>query len=112
MDLAEVEAYIDEKMSDVEKFVAANDPESVRVDFEVEKTTAHHQNGDVFRAEANLFVDGAQFRAESTEEEIHAAIDKVKDELSRQIKDRNNKDRTKERHGGAILKNLLRGFRK
>lgn len=95
----------------LDKFV---DPEDsgASIDVEIEKTTDHHQKGDIFRAEFNFVMRGKHFRSESTTEDIYAAIDEAKDDLAREITEHQDKERDKERKGGAFLKRLMRGFRK
>lgn len=106
----ELTDYVHAKMGDVEKFITPNDPSSVQMYVELEKTTDHHQTGDnLYRAEVNLHIDGRYVRAEETEGHIHAAIDSVKDEVSHIIKKDQDKERTFLRKGGAALKRLFKG---
>jgi len=102
--------YVHQKMGDVEKFIKSNDPESVSIYFEVEKTTDHHQTGPILRAEANLKIDGKYFRAESSQEDIYAAIDEVKDEIISAVKSHQDKQRTLWKKGRTTLKNIIKGF--
>jgi len=53
---------------------------------EVEKTTNHHQKGEIYRAEVNLMIGGDLLRIEKTEKDVFKAIDKVKDHLDMVIK--------------------------
>lgn len=85
--------YIETKIGSVEKFAQGigedfqkgNPPIECWV--EVEKTTDHHRNGDIFRAEAQMKLPGVQgVRAEAQSWDIHQAIDFVKDNLQRQLK--------------------------
>ena len=65
---------------------------------EVERTSRHHQSGDVFRAEAQVKLPGTSgIRAEARESDLHLAIDKVKDDLQRQLKRYKTKKITKRR---------------
>ena len=54
--------------------------------FEISKTTNHHKKGEIYRAEANLIVNGDLLRVEKTEKDSYKAIDKVKDHLELVIK--------------------------
>ncbi|MCL4406045.1 MAG: ribosome-associated translation inhibitor RaiA [Patescibacteria group bacterium] len=75
------------KLGAVERLLAKfDDNGEIELDFEVSKTTRHHQKGDVFRAEANLDLPKKLIRAEATEEDLTAAIDKVKEILSEAVK--------------------------
>jgi len=75
------------KLQAVQKLLSRFDENGeIELDFEVAKTTRHHQKGDVFRAEANLSLPKKLIRAEATEEELAAAIDKVKEILLEAVK--------------------------
>lgn len=87
--------YIEEKINDLEKFI----PQTEEKDFfsgkgkpsfeawvEVGKTTVHHHKGKVFRAECQIRLPGKSLRAESIKEDLHLAVDEVKDELQIEIK--------------------------
>lgn len=86
--------YIDKKINSLDRFVKniGNDAgdgyqPTVECWVEVGKTTKHHQSGDIYRAEAQIKVPGSKsIRAESTQWDLHQAIDEVKDELQRQLK--------------------------
>jgi ribosomal subunit interface protein len=78
---------VSKKLQSVQKLLSKFDSGSeVKLDFEVAKTTRHHQKGDVFRAEANLLLPKKLIRAEAVEEELSAAIDKVKGILLEAVK--------------------------
>lgn len=78
-------SYIENKIGGLDKFVKNISPVECWV--EVERTTKHHRSGDIFRAEAQVKLPGSQgLRAESTQWDLHQAIDEVKDELQRQLK--------------------------
>ncbi|MBI2046474.1 MAG: ribosome-associated translation inhibitor RaiA [Parcubacteria group bacterium] len=103
--------YIDKKIADIEKFISAED-ESVSANIEIEKTTAHHHSGDIFRAEINMHIAGGNLRAEATKEDLHAALDEIKDEIIRELSTQKNKRETLIKKGGRVFKRLLRGFPK
>jgi len=107
-----ISEYVNTKMEDVDRFIKTKDPESVLAYVEVEKTTDHHQKGEIMRAEINLQIGGKKFRAESSQEDLYAAIDIAKDEMVRSVKENQDKRRTLFRKGGAAVKDLLKGFRK
>ncbi len=86
-----INQYIEEKIGGLEKFLKKFNPELIEARVEVGKITRGQRQGDIFRAEINLSINGQLFRAEKTEESLMAAIDLVKDELAREI--RKNKDK-------------------
>ena len=106
-----ITAYIEKRMNGLDKFVNPEDT-SVSVDFEVSKTTQHHQSGDIFCAEATMHAGTDNFRAESSQADLYAAIDIVKDGIARAITDNKKKKRTLVKRGGAILKSIMKGFRR
>src|SRR3989344_2881651 len=101
--------YIDKKIVDIEKLIAKDD-ESASVHVEIEKTTAHHHAGDIFRAEINVHIAGKSLRAEATKEDLYAALDEIKDEIIRELSSHKNKQKTLIKKGGRLIKSRLRGF--
>jgi ribosomal subunit interface protein len=78
-----LEFFIDDKIGSLGKFLK-EDLSAVRV--EIGKPSRHHRHGEVFRAEANLKINGKLIRAEAKHTDLRAAIVKVKNELQVQIK--------------------------
>jgi ribosomal subunit interface protein len=58
-------------------------PQSARI--EIGKTTKHHKNGKIFYAEINLELPHRLLRATVEAEDLYEAIDRVKEELEREI---------------------------
>ncbi|MEI7741783.1 MAG: ribosome-associated translation inhibitor RaiA [bacterium] len=106
-----IRSYVEERLQySAEKFTKNFDAEGTELSVEVSRTSNHHKNGDVHRCEVMLSVPGGQnFRAEATKDDLYAAIDAVRDDLMRQIKEQEKKTRSKDRRGGALLKKL-RGY--
>lgn len=100
---AAVEAYTKKKMDSLDTLVKGVG--AVEAWVEVGKTTHHHHKGMVFRAEGQIHMPGKySFRAESVQPEIHLAIDEMKNELQRQLKDYKNKRKTKALRGARKMK--------
>ena len=76
-------------------------------DVEFEKMTVQ-QNGNVFRMEANLEVDGKLYRAEATMDSFEKAIDEVRSELDKELRRANSKKETLFKRGGRKIKEMLR----
>jgi len=89
--------YIEEKIGSLDKFIVRFESHGeATATVEINRTTNHHQHGEVYYAEVNLNVNGITIRAEQTDEDIRAAIDKVKDILKLEIgkyKDKNEIDK-------------------
>ena len=98
--------YIEEKIGGLEKFAKVFQNENyyngffakgkprVEVWVEIEKTTRHHQKGDIFRAEAQMRFPGKSLRAESKRDDLKLAITEIKDELQRELKQYKEKAET------------------
>jgi len=81
-----VYTYIEEKIGGLRKFLKQFNPELIEARVEVGKITRGQRQGDIFRAEVNLNLNGHLLRIEKTEESLLAAIDLVRDELAEEIK--------------------------
>ena len=78
--------FIEEKFRTLEKFLSNWDEnDSVILRVEVSKNTKHHQKGMVWYAEANLDLPKNVLRVEETNEDMHSAIDKLKDRLKKDL---------------------------
>ena len=76
--------YAEKKLGELDKFIPEGTLSSV--DISLERTTNHHKKGDVFKAESNISVPGTLLNAESEHENLYAAIDLLKDEMTRELK--------------------------
>lgn len=109
-----ITVYIEEKINGLEKFISGeslkqwdeNNQAAVEADVEIARTTNHHRQGDVYRAEVNLKVPGRVLRAEAEQWDMRVAIDEVKNELQTELKKYKNKQETEFRKGSRILKKL------
>jgi ribosomal subunit interface protein len=100
----ELKAVVASKLSSLEKFIG--EAPSV-CDFEFERVTNHHQQGNIHRVEINLEVNGKLFRAETTEETFEKAIDKVRHEIEEGLRRASNKENTLFKKGSRKLKEML-----
>jgi ribosomal subunit interface protein len=81
---------VEQKIKSIEKLLPEN-PDLI-IEVELEKTTKHHQKGDLFRAEVQVEVPGGKMlRAVSIKEDFRSALTEVKDELQIQIKKHKDK---------------------
>lgn len=102
-----IREYVEEKISMLEKLVDASDT-TVHADVEVGKISMHHQHGDVFRAEINLSISGEMLRVESSQDNLYAAIDEVRDEMQRRLRKVKTKRESGVRRGGLEFKRMLK----
>jgi len=103
-----INEYVNEKIGGLDKFLKKFDPELTEARVEVGKITQGQRQGDIFRAEVNLRIDGHLIRVENTEESLLAAIDLVKDELQREIREYKDKQETKFIRGARSWKKFWR----
>lgn len=101
--------YLNKRLDGIQKFLPS-ETDAFVANVELGKTTAHHQTGDVFRAEITLHMSGRSFRAVSERGDLYSAIDEMKDEITRELSSYKEKRLSLIRRSGARLKNFLRGF--
>lgn len=99
--------YTLERMRTLSKFLPKDDT-SAKLEIELSKTTNHHQNGDIFQAEARLHVRGKETALTSTENDLYKAIDVLKDMLARDMSTFKDKERSVFRRGAHKVKSLLK----
>lgn len=95
---------VEQKFDTLEKFIG--NETDVSCDIELEKMT-NSQNGNIFRAEANLFLRGKLYRAEATTDQIEKSIDEVPDELARELQKSQSRTKTLVKKGGAMFKRMM-----
>jgi len=100
--------YVNRRLVGVEKFV--KDGEEMITLVEVGKTTNHHKQGDIFRAEFNVEISGAKFYTFSEKEDLYVAIEDAKEEIVRQIKTNKDRKQTLFKRGATSLKKMLKGM--
>jgi len=104
-----ISSYLTEKLSHIEKLLPAGD-DSVIAEVELAKDTKHHLHGEVFKAEINLRAGGKNFYAVVHKQDLYAAIDLMRDEITRQLKTGFEKKNTLLRRGGRKAKAMLRNI--
>lgn len=100
--------YVTKKVSMLEKYLEMN-PDAVAL-AEVGKTTQHHKQGDVFRAEVHITGAGLDIYAASEQSDLYAAIDLVKDEIIHNALQEKGKKETLTRKGARMVKDMMRGL--
>jgi len=95
--------YIEEKINSLEKFL-----EIVKVWVEVGKETRHHRKGPFFRAECQMRLPKKSIRSVAVKEDLRLAVDEVKDELQRELKEYKKKMMAKIKRGARVHKKSLK----
>lgn len=104
-----IEDYVNKKLESLDKF--SKDTE-MNIYVEVGKTTKHHKNGDLFKSEINLGLNGKNFFTNSEKDDLYAAIDESIEDLVRRITYKKDKDNTLFKRGSMSIKKMLKGFSK
>jgi len=87
-----IKSHVEDKIGSLSHMLDPRHDQLAEVRVEVGKSTKHHHKGNVFYAEANMKMGRELFRATCTHEDLHAAVNRVRDELEGQIR----KHKTKE----------------
>lgn len=106
---SEIKDFLYGKLAHLDKYIDPTD-DSIICDVELGMTTKHHKNGDIFKAEINLFMAGKTLRAVSEKEDILSAIDVAKDEIVREITVNKDKKVSLMRRGGSKIKGLVKNI--
>lgn len=100
--------YINKRLTGIKKFVKNEDEMIIHV--EVGKTTNHHKQGDVLKAEFNIEISGTKFYTVSEKEDLYTAIDDAQKEIIRQISQNKDRKRTLFKRGASSVKKMLKGL--
>jgi ribosomal subunit interface protein len=103
----DVSDYLARKLAMIEKLIEERQGELI-VHAVLARTTEHHRAGDVFKAEVNINIGNRHINAEAERDTLYAAIDQVKDELTREIKSNKEKRLSVFRRGAARLKRMIK----
>ena len=103
----EVRSYIEKRLAHVEKFLE-RDP-TAAIDIELEH--APLRDGEHYRAEFTVSLEGGVFRAEAWGETLHVAVDLAEPVLFRELRRQKRKRLHVFKRGAARLKEYLRGWR-
>lgn len=87
MDLTDaMHTAVDKVMANLDKY-ANRFGEAVSADVELKKTTQHHHKGEIYEAEINVSVpQKGLIRANEKDEDLYAAIDKMEENISRELR--------------------------
>jgi ribosomal subunit interface protein len=100
--------YVSKRMEKASKMLEGDT--SVKCDIELAKTTGHHHKGDIFRAEVHIVGASKNAYASAETDDLYASIDKVRDEVLRELTGGKAKQISLVRRSGARLKNMVKGL--
>lgn len=93
-----IRAFVEEKVQVLEKMTKNWEPAELRI--EVGKTTNHHAKGPYFKAEMQLSIPGEVLRAVEEAEDLYESVDKVRDNLRRQLKEYQERQQDRSQRAG------------
>lgn len=104
--------YVIKRVTNLEKLLYKIEEKGgeMAVAFEVGKNTKHHKSGHVFHADCLINIKGEKFYSSADEEDLYAAIDKVKETLFNDIQKNKDRKQTLFRRGAASIKKMLKGL--
>ncbi len=102
--------YVNKKIESINKLV--NESKEVTIYVEVGKTTNHHKQGDYFKAEFDVTIDGEKFYTVAEESDLYKAIDDAKDDMLRRIKNSKDRKNTLFKRGAISVKKMIKGMSK
>ena len=107
-----IQEYVEKRLNGLEKFMRHNETGGPTVFVEVGRTTNHHKNGDVYRAEVNMKSGGVDLYAFSETEDLYSAIDDMRTEAVRVLTETKDRRDTMFRRGARSVKKMLKGISK
>jgi len=110
----EIEEYISKKVTDLSRLLTKIEEGGgeVKINFEVAKSTKHHEKGPIFHADSLVAIDGREYYGSADEEDLFAAVDTVKESLFREISKDKDRKQTLLIRGARSIKKMLKGLSK
>ena len=102
--------YLEKRIAHLDKFVSPENKETIMCYVEIGKTTNHHKNGDLFKAELTIHIGSKSFQVISEKEDLYTAIDMATEEMSEELKSFKEKKISLIRKSGAKIKSLIKGL--
>jgi len=102
--------YVNKKIISINKLV--DEYKEVNIYVEVAKTTNHHKQGDYFKAEFDVKIDGEKFFTVSEKSDLYKAIDDAKDQVVKRIKNNKKRKTTLFKRGAISVKKMIKGVSK
>lgn len=99
-------SYAEKRLMKVGKYLDGDPVMAV----EIGKSSQHHKQGDVFRAEVRIAGSGNDFYAEKQATDLYAAIDQVQTEVIHEITKTKGRRRELLRRGQRAIKDMAKGF--
>ncbi len=103
-----IREYVESRIEHLSKFIKYED---AIVYVEVGKTTNHHKQGIVFKAEIDIRAGGKKFFVEASAEDLYGAIDQAKESMARELTHTKDRKQTLFKRGASSVKKMLKGIK-
>jgi putative sigma-54 modulation protein len=104
--------YAEKRFSGIGKYLKDGEEGIESLHLILAKTTNHHKQGEIYRAEVTVSVKGVQFFSYAETDHLYAAIDEVREEVARKITGERDRTRALFRRGARSIKKMLKGISK
>ena len=95
--LPSIRTFVDERIESITRLLSSKHRDEAKMAVEVGKPSQHHRKGAVFYAEVTLEVGRKLFRATAEDEDMHTAVDLVRDDIKRQLRKEKTKTQSRRR---------------
>jgi putative sigma-54 modulation protein len=102
-----IKEYVEKRVAGIEKFLTNAD---AFVHVEVGKTTNHHKQGNIFKAELAIRMTGVNAFALAESSDLYAAIDEAREQLVQELTHMKDRKQTLFKRGAISVKKLLKGI--
>ncbi len=105
-----IKDYVEKRVTNLEKLLTKMESQGTEalVWFEVGQSTKHHKSGMIFHSDCRVSIDGKEFYASADDEDLYASIDKVRDELFREINKNKDRRQTLFKRGATSIKKMMK----
>ena len=104
-----INIYVDKRLASLQKFFGDAEMSG---QVEVGKTTNHHKQGDVFKAEIDINVSGKNYFSNSEKDDLYAAIDDAREQIMAIATREKDRKQTLYKRGASSVKKMLKGISK
>jgi len=101
--------YVNARLERIQKYVKEG---AMSGYVEIGKTTNHHKQGDVYKAEFDININGEKFFVAKETDDLYSAIDEAKEEIVRSITHNKDRRQTLFKRGASSVKKMLKGISK
>lgn len=98
-----IHEYLIKKIKSLEKFLSID----AKIEADLGKTTNHHKQGEIFRAELTITNNGVLSRVVSEKENLYLAMDAVREEALEMLIAKKNKKISLFKKGALKIKTLF-----